>query len=225
VAASAFGVRATIVMPRTTPLAKVEATRSYGGDVVLFGDSYDDARREAMRIAEERRLLTIPAYDDALIVAGQGTVGVEIAEDMPDVDIVLVPVGGGGLAAGVAVAVTAAAAHARVIGVQVEAAPGVRVSRDAGSATSIAPGPTIAEGIAVGGPGDVTFPLLQRYLDDVVLVDEDDVAQAMVLLMERSKMVVEGAGAVGVAALMSGKVSRPGSASRWCFRAATSTST
>lgn len=206
VAATAFGVRATIVMPRTTPLAKIEATRSYGGEVVLLGDSYDDAQREAESMARERGLLTIPAYNDEFIVAGQGTTGVEIVEDMPDVDVVLVPVGGGGLAAGIGVAVKALAPAARVIGVQVDAAPGVRVSLDAGRPTAVAPAPTIAEGIAVGGPGDVTFPLLQRYLDDLVLVDEDDVAQAMVLLMERSKMVVEGAGAVGVAALMANKV-------------------
>ncbi|HEY8173278.1 MAG TPA: threonine ammonia-lyase, partial [Dehalococcoidia bacterium] len=210
VVARALGVRATIVMPRTTPLAKVEATRGYGADVVLEGDSYDAARAKATQIAQERKLVTIPAYDDPLVVAGQGTVGIEIAEEFPDVDIVLVPVGGGGLAAGIGVAVRALAQHARVIGVQVEAAQGVRRSIDAGTIVNVPAAPTIAEGIAVDGPGEVTFPLLQRYLDDVVVVGEDDIAQAMVLLLERSKLVVEGAGAVGVAALLAGKVQASG---------------
>jgi threonine dehydratase len=148
----------------------------------------------------------IPAFDDPLVVAGQGTVGLEIAEDLPDVDVVIVPVGGGGLAAGVGVAIRALVPRARVIGVQAEAAPGVQRSFAAGRRESVAPRPTIADGIGVGGPGEVTFPLLQRCLDDVVLVDEDEIAQAMVLLLERSKLVAEGAGAVGVAALISRKV-------------------
>ncbi len=206
VAAAARGTRATIVMPLTTPLAKVEATRAYGAEVILHGDSYEAARVHAERIASERALVIIPAFDDPLIVAGQGTVGIEIAEDMPDVDIVVVPVGGGGLAAGLGVAMRALAPRARVIGVQVEAAPGVKRSLEAGKRMAVAPSPTIAEGVAVAGPGDVTFPLLQSCLDGVVVVDEDEVAHAMVLLLERSKLVVEGAGAVGVAALVARKV-------------------
>ncbi|MBF6600671.1 MAG: threonine ammonia-lyase [Dehalococcoidia bacterium] len=206
VAARAYGVAATIVMPRTTPLAKVEATRAYGADVVLDGDSYDAARELAQRLADERGLVPIPAYDDPLIVAGQGTVGLEIVDDLPEVETALVPLGGGGLAGGIAVAVKARRPRARVVGVQVAAATGVVRALAAGRPTSIACGPTIADGIAVGGPGPVTFPLLQRYLDDVLVVDEDAVAQAMVLLLERAKLVVEGAGAVGVAALLAGKL-------------------
>jgi threonine dehydratase len=206
IAAATHGTRATIVMPRTTPLAKVEATRAYGGDIVLHGESYEEARAEAERIAHQRGLVTIPAFDDPLIVAGQGTVGLEIAEDMPDVEVVIVPVGGGGLAAGIGVAMRALTPRARVIGVQVEAAPGVQRSLKAGQRLAVQPRPTIAEGIAVAGPGDVTFPLLQSCIDEVVIVDEDEVAQAMVLLLERSKLVVEGAGAVGVAALASRKI-------------------
>jgi threonine dehydratase len=205
-AAKSHGVRATIVMPRTTPLAKVQATRDYGAEIVLYGDAYDDAKAEAGRLAIERDLCVISAFDDPLIVAGQGTVGVEIVEDMPDVDVVLVPVGGGGLAAGIGVAIGALATRAKVIGVQAEAVPGVKRSLDAGHIVTVSPRPTIAEGVAVGGPGDVTFPLLQRHLDAVVMVDEDDVAQAMVLLIERAKLVVEGAGAVGVAALIGNKI-------------------
>ncbi|MDE3096065.1 MAG: threonine ammonia-lyase [Chloroflexota bacterium] len=206
VAARAHGVRATIVMPRTAPLAKVEATRDYGAEVLLHGDSFEAARDQAQRLARERGLVAIPAFDDPLVVAGQGTLGLEIVEDLPGVEVVLVPVGGGGLAGGIGVALRALRPHARVIGVQVEAARGVQRSLAEGRTVSLACGPTIAEGIAVGGPGEVTFPLLQRCLDGVVVVDEDAVAQAMVLLLERSKLVVEGAGAVGVAALMAGKV-------------------
>ncbi|MHB8514727.1 MAG: threonine ammonia-lyase [Dehalococcoidia bacterium] len=206
VAARAHGVRATIVMPRTTPLAKVGATRDYGAEVLLHGDSFEAAGAEARRLAAERGLTAISAFDDPLIVAGQGTIGLEIAEDMPDVEVVLVPVGGGGLAGGIGVAMRALRPTARIIGVQVEAARGVERSLATGGAVAVACGPTIAEGIAVGGPGEVTFPLLQRCLDGVVVVDEDEVAQAMVLLLERAKLVVEGAGAVGVAALLAKKL-------------------
>lgn len=206
VAAREHAVRATIVMPHTTPLAKVEATRGYGADVLLHGDSYEDARHECERRAGEHGAMIIPAFDDPLIIAGQGTVGIEIAEELAGVSLVVVPVGGGGLAAGVAIAVKALVPAARVIGVQVEAAPGAARSRAAGRVLDIAPEPTIAEGIAVAGPSALTHELLQRYVDDIVLVDEDDVAEAMVLLLERSKLVVEGAGAASVAALMSARV-------------------
>jgi threonine dehydratase len=206
VAARAYAASATIVMPLTTPLAKVQATRDYGANVILHGDSYDGACAHACELAGERGLALIPAYDDPLIIAGQGTVAVEIFEDARDVDVLLVPVGGGGLAGGVGLAARAYWPHAAVIGVQVEAAPGVKRSLERGAPVSSPPRPTIAEGVAVSGPGDVTFPLLQRVLDDVIIVGEDDVAQAMVLLLERSKLVVEGAGALGVAALMAGKI-------------------
>ncbi|HET6614688.1 MAG TPA: threonine ammonia-lyase, partial [Dehalococcoidia bacterium] len=206
IAARAYGAKATIVMPVTTPLAKVEATRDYGAEVILDGESYDAAFARARAIADERGAQLIHAYDDPLIVAGQGTVAVEIYEDARDVDVLLVPVGGGGLAAGIGIAARAYWPHAAIIGVQVEAAQGVRRSLDGGSIATQPPRPTIAEGVAVSGPGEVTFPILQRVLDDVVIVDEDDIAQAMVLLMERSKLVVEGAGALGAAAILSNKI-------------------
>jgi len=206
VAARGHGVRATIVMPVATPLAKVEATRGYGAEIVLHGEGYEDARAEAARLAAARGLIEIAAFDDPLIVAGQGTVALEIIEDLPDVDAVIVPVGGGGLISGIGVAMRALAPRARVIGVQVEAATGAKASLAAGHAMLVRPAPTIAEGVAVGGPGAVTFPLMQRVVDEMVVVGEDEVAQAMVLLLERSKLVVEGAGAVGVAALMGGHV-------------------
>jgi len=206
VAARAHGIPATIVMPRAAAIAKVEATRDYGAEVVLHGDSYEQAYAEATRLAAERKLTIIPPYDDHQIIAGQGTVAVEIASELRDAGVILVPVGGGGLAAGVGVAIKAYMPQARVIGVQVEAAPGLRASLDAGARTAVTTQPTIADGVAVAAPGEITFPILQRVLDDVVIVGEDDVAQAMVLLLERSKLVVEGAGALGAAALMTGKV-------------------
>jgi threonine dehydratase len=206
VAATALGVAAAVVMPRNTPLAKVEATRGYGAEVIRHGESYEDAHREAERIAAERGLLLIPAFDDPHIIAGQGTTGLEIIEDLPEVGCVIVPVGGGGLAAGIGIAVKDSRPGVRVIGVQAETAPAVYRSYKAGKRVNVPPAPTIAEGIAVGAPGKLTLPLLRRYLDDMVLVDEDDIAQAMVLLMERSKLVVEGAGAAGVAALLSHKI-------------------
>jgi threonine dehydratase len=210
VAATACGVRATIVMPYTTPLAKIQATRDYGGDVVLHGEHYEEARAEAARRAGEQGSLPISAFDDPLIVAGQGTVGLEIIEDFAGVEAVIVPLGGGGLIGGIGLAIKSLAPRTRMIGVQVAAATGAQASLDAGRPVIVTPGPTIAEGVAVGGPGDVTFPLLQHYVDEVAVVTDDEVAQAMALLIERSKLVVEGAGAVGVAALMSGKMDLAG---------------
>jgi threonine dehydratase len=205
-AARTLGTRATIVMPVATPLAKIEATRDYGAEVVLHGNGYDEASVEADRVAAERGLVPIPAFDDPAIIAGQGTLGLELAEELDKVDVVLVPTGGGGLIAGVAIAVKALASNARVIGVQTESAPGVRQSVEERRPVHVAPAPTIAEAIAVSGPGEVTWPLIQRYVDDIVLVSEDELAQAMVLLIERSKLVVEGGGAAGVAALIGRKL-------------------
>jgi threonine dehydratase len=206
VAAAAQGVRSTVVMPVATPLAKVEATRAYGADVVLYGESYEEAHDEADRLAAERGLVIIPGFDDPLIVAGQGTIALEVIDDLPEVDVIVVPVGGGGLAAGIAVGAKELAPRARVVGVQVDAAPGAKRSIEAGRRVVVHPQPTIAEGIAVGGPGELTFPLLQRWLDDIVIVNDDEIAQAMVLLIERSKLVVEGAGAAGVAALIAKRI-------------------
>lgn len=206
VAAKALNRPCTIVMPEWATIAKVAATRSYGADIILHGHDYSEAQAEAERLAGERGLTLIPAYDHPLIVAGQGTVGLEILEDMPEVEVVVVPVGGGGLAAGVALAVKSRRPLAHIIGVQAEAAPGAIASLRAGRLQPVTPAATIADGIAVPAPGEVTFPLLQRYLDDIIAVAEETISQAMTLLLERSKLVVEGAGAVGVAALLAGKI-------------------
>jgi threonine dehydratase len=210
VAAHAAGISAMVVMPRTASLAKVEATRGYGAEVVQEGDSYAEAAEAMRALAEAGGRTIIPAFDDLRVVAGQGTVGLELVQDLPDVDLVLVPVGGGGLAAGVAVAVDALAPRAAVIGVQASAAPAARNSFLSGAPCAVEAATTIADGIAVARPGDETMPLLRRHLDDLVAVDEEAISRAMVALLERSKLVVEGAGAVGLAALQSGGVAAAG---------------
>lgn len=206
VAAQAAGIPALVVMPETAPFAKVEATRGYGADVVQIGMNYQEAAAAMERLAAERGITVVPAFDDERIVAGQGTLGLELAEQLPDLDLVLVPVGGGGLAAGLAVAIKSLRAGARIVGVQAAAAPAAARSWRRGAAETVGSAPTIADGIAVSRPGAITLPLLERYLDEIVVVGEEAISEAIVGLMEYSKLVVEGAGAVGIAALLRGRV-------------------
>ena len=194
-AARRLGTQAQIFMPAEAPLAKIAAVRGYGGEVRLVEGSYDEAAEAAAAAVESESKTFIPAFDDADVIAGQGTVGLEIARQKPDTTLVVVPVGGGGLASGIAIAVKAKLPGVRVVGVQAE-----------GRARG-----TICDGIAVKRPGRITLPLLEHHLDEIVTVNDDQAAEAMVLLLERSKLVVEGAGAVGVAALMQGKVAPPAS--------------
>ncbi len=205
-AARGAGARATLLMPADAPLAKVAAVREYGGEVRLVEGSFDEAGEEAARVAEEEGRTLIHAFDHPRVVAGQGTVGLEIGRQDPDVRQVVVPLGGGGLASGIAIALTG---RARVVGVQAEACAPYPASIQAHRPVGARSANTICDGIAVKRPGNLTLPLVERYLDDVVTVSDDEVAEAMVLLLERSKLVVEGAGAVGVAALMHGKVPPP----------------
>ena len=208
-AARDAGARAVLVMPAQAPLAKVAAVRQYGGAVRFVDGGFDEAHVEAGRLAEEEGLVTVHAFDAAAVVAGQGTVGLEIAERAPDVGLVVVPLGGGGLASGIGLAVARRLPRARVVGVQAaDCAPyidSLAAHRPIGARSAN----TICDGIAVKRPGDFTLPLVERYVDEVVTVTDDEVAQAMVLLLERSKLVVEGAGAVAVAALMHGHVKAP----------------
>lgn len=204
-AAARLGMPCTIVMPKEASIAKVQATRAYGAEVVLEGEDFAQCVERARGLAAERGLTFIPAFDDPDVIAGQGTLGLELLDDMPEVTTVVVPVGGGGLAAGVAMAVKERRPQVRVVGVQVEQARGAWESWRTGERASIRPGPTVADGIAVRAPGEYTLPLLRRYLDDFVLVDERSVAAAILFLLESGKLVVEGAGAVGVAALLSGR--------------------
>ncbi|HET8673780.1 MAG TPA: threonine ammonia-lyase [Thermoleophilaceae bacterium] len=208
-AARELGIAATAVMPDGAPLAKIAAVKQYGGRVVLNEGSYDEARMAADELARRDGMTLVHAFDDPQVVVGQGTVGIEIAEDAPDVRLVVVPLGGGGLATGTAMAVKSLIPDARVVGVQAEACAPYPASLAAHRAIGARSANTICDGIAVKQPGELTLPLVERWIDEVVTVSDDEAAQAMVLLLERSKVVVEGAGAVGVAALMQGKVEAP----------------
>jgi threonine dehydratase len=210
-AARRAGARSMLVMPEQAPLAKVAAVRQYGGEVRLHGGNYDDAHAEAARLVDAEGLTAVHAFDQAEVVAGQGTVGLEIARQAPGVKLVVVPLGGGGLASGIGLAVAEWLPGARVVGVQAEACAPYIDSLAAHRPIGARSANTICDGIAVKRPGDFTLPLVERYVDEVVTVSDDQVAQAMVLLLERSKLVVEGAGAVAVAALMHGRVRAPGS--------------
>ncbi|MBP3656159.1 MAG: threonine ammonia-lyase [Clostridia bacterium] len=209
-AARAFGVPATIVMPATAPISKVMATRELGAQVVLHGSVYDDAYAEAMRLQEETGATFIHPFDDPMVIAGQGTIGLEIMDDLPDVSAIVVPIGGGGLISGVAAAVKMLHPHVRVIGVQASGAAGMKASLEAGEVVSLPTAKTIADGIAVKRPGELTFALCREYVDEVVTVDDDEIAQAILFLMERGKMVAEGAGAAPVAAILNGKIGAEG---------------
>ncbi|MCE7929680.1 MAG: threonine ammonia-lyase [Chloroflexi bacterium CFX7] len=203
-AGSGAGIAVTVVMPATAPLAKANAARGYGAKVVLAGASLEDARAEAMAIAGREGRTYVPPFDDDRVIAGQGTVALEILEDLPAVTEVLVPAGGGGLLAGVATAIKQSRPGIRVIGVQAAAMDGICRSFAAGTPRTVPSNRTIADGVAVAGPSPRTFALIQSHVDEMVSCTEDAIAHAIVLLIERSKMVVEGAGALGVAAIQSG---------------------
>jgi len=200
-AASRIGVDATIVMPEHAPISKVKATDSYGGEVVLHGADYDAAAERAHEIERETGATYVHAFDDPAVMAGQGTLGLEIVEQRPDVDTVVVPIGGGGLIAGVATAVTAET-DARVVGVQAEGASSVAESLRKGEVVERASVDTIADGIATRRVGDLTFEVIERRVDEVVSVTDAEIANAVTALLERSKTLVEGAGAVSLAAVL-----------------------
>ncbi|MFN0148242.1 MAG: pyridoxal-phosphate dependent enzyme [Dehalococcoidia bacterium] len=191
-------------MPVFAPLAKVTAAEGYGARVILKGNSLEEARAEAMAIAAAEGSVHVPPFDDDRIIAGQGTLGLELLDQEPDLAEVLIPAGGGGLLGGVALALKESNPRIRVIGVQSAAMDGIVRSRLAGRPAAAPPLRTIADGVAVAGPSERTFALVQRYVDDVVSVPDDAVARAIVLLIEKSKFIVEGAGALAVAALQSG---------------------
>jgi threonine dehydratase len=204
--ASRLGIPSTIVMPEPTPLVKVTNTRRHGGEVILHGQRFSEAIEESHRLREERDLVMIHAYDDPQIVAGQGTIALELLEQVPEIDVVVVPIGGGGIISGIALGLKSLKPGVRVIGVEVEAAPSARLSRDAGRIIEVETSHTLADGIAVKRLGEVTFPLVERYVDDIVVVGEEAIARAILLLLEREKSVVEGAGSAPLAALISGKI-------------------
>lgn len=210
IAAHAAGIKSVIVMPEMAPLSKIMAARSYGAEVVLSGSTYDDASRLSLQLQAELGATYVHPFDDPRVIAGQGTIGIEILEDLPDVDAVLVPVGGGGLIAGVATAIRHSRQDIKIIGVQAASAPACCESFRSGRLHSMPVVATIADGIAVKRPGDLPFSIIKESVDDVVTVGDEEISQAIVFLLERTKLLVEGAGAVGVAALMAKRVSLPG---------------
>ena len=209
-AATAMGVKATIVMPKTTPIAKIVATEGYGAKVELYGDYYDDSYRRAREIEKEEGAVFIHPFDDEDVIAGQGTIGIEMLEDVPDLDMVIVPAGGGGLVAGVACAVKSINPNCRVIGVQSEGAPAIALSFKEKKHISLDYIYTIADGIAVKNPGSVTLDVINEYVDDVMTVSDGDIASAIIHLIERTKMIVEPAGATTLALILSGKLNIKG---------------
>ncbi len=201
------GIRATIVMPETTPLVKVTATRRFGAEVVLHGANYDEAFAEAMRRRDAENLTFIHPFDDAAVIAGQGTIGLELLEQVPDLEAVVVPIGGGGLIGGIACAVKSLHPAVRVVGVQTARLPSMQAALRAEAPVTLEAATTIADGIAVRRAGAVTLPLVERYVDEIVTVEEDEIASAILLLLEREKMLAEGAGAVALAALLQKRTS------------------
>jgi threonine dehydratase len=209
-AALQLGIQATILMPEATPITKVEATRASGAKVILQGETFDDAMRVARSLAAEGGLTMIHPFDDPAVIAGQGTIGLELLQQLPDLGAVVVPVGGGGLISGIAIALKSLRPTLRVIGVEADQAASAVLSRQAGHVVELGAIKTIADGIAVKRVGDLTFALMQEYVDDLVTVNDEDIAAAILIYMERIRVVVEGAGAASLAALVSHKVNLDG---------------
>jgi len=205
--ATKLGMKSVICMPAGAPISKIEATRNYGAEVVLVPGVYDDAAAEAKRLCEEKGYTFAHPFNDPYVMAGQGTIGLEILEQLPEVEQIIVPIGGGGLIAGIACAVKHLKPSCKVIGVQAEGAASMWVSRNRGEITELSSVSTIADGIAVKIPGDLTFELCEKYVDEIVTVRDSEIAAAIMTLMEDQKIVSEGAGATTVAAILFGKVS------------------
>ncbi len=205
-AARMMETKATIVMPEIAPLAKIMATRGYGAEVVLNGTVYDDAFHKAQELERETEQTFIHAFNDEQVIAGQGTIGLEILQDLEDVSAIVVPIGGGGLIAGVALAVKELAPHVKIYGVQAQGAPAMYMSKHAHMLKGTPDATTIADGIAVKVPGNLTFPLVERYVDDIVVVDDEAIASTILMMLERAKLMVEGAGAIALAAILNHKI-------------------
>jgi threonine dehydratase len=204
--AGRHGIHAVICMPLPTPLIKVSATRGYGADVVLQGANYDEAFEEALRRSQSDGLTLVHAFDDDAVIAGQGSLGLEVLSQLPDVEAVVVPIGGGGLIGGIGCAIKESNSKVQVFGVQPSRLPSMKVAVAEGKPVTISPAATVADGIAVRRAGDRTLPLVQKYVDDIVTVDEEEIANAILLLLEREKTLAEGAGAAALASLLNHKL-------------------
>lgn len=199
--ASKLGIKATIVMPKTTPLIKVQATKNYGVDVVLAGDVYDEAYEEAKRLERENEYTFVHPFNDVSVMAGQGTIALEIIEELKDVDAILVPIGGGGLISGISVAAKSINPNIKVIGVQAEGANAMKLSFDSGKLTYSSSVDTIADGAAVKQPGDISFEIIKKYVDEIVTVSDHELMEAVFILLEKHKLVAEATGVMSLAAL------------------------
>lgn len=205
-AAKEAGIKSTIIMPEGAPLAKMEATRGYGAQVILHGNSFDDALRYAQDLRQETGAVFIHAFDDPMIIAGQGTIGLEIVEQCPQVEAIVCPIGGGGLIGGIAAAVKSMKPSVKIYGVEAEACPSMRESLRGKKPLQVGSSGTLADGIAVKRPGNMTYELVERYVDDVFVVSDIEISRTMLFLLERNKLLVEGSGAVSVAAMMYAKI-------------------
>lgn len=204
------GIRSIICMPFHAPLSKVQATKNYGAEVELVKDSFDDAAAYAAKLSKEEGLTFVAPFDDEKVIAGQGTIGLEILEKLPNTDIIVVPIGGGGLISGIAVAAKSINPNIKIIGVQTKISPSMYESIKEGKILTVKGGSTIADGIAVKTPGKLTFDLVKKYVDDIVLVTEGEISSAILTLLEKNKIITEGAAASTVAALMYKKFSHKG---------------
>jgi len=204
------GISAQICMPLTTPLIKVSATRAYGAEVILHGANYDEACEEAIRRGEKQHLTFIHPFDDDAVIAGQGTLGLEMLQQHPEIDAVVVPIGGGGLIGGIACAIKETNPKVQIIGVQTSRLPSMKAAVTEGKPVTIPAAATIADGIAVRRAGERTLPLVKKYVDQIVTVDEEEIANAILLLLEREKTMAEGAGAAAIAAMVNRKIQMSG---------------
>ncbi len=209
-AAQKNGIKSVICLPDGAPISKVEATKSYGAEVCLVEGVYDDAYQKALQLRDEKGYTFIHPFNDEQVIAGQGTIGLELVEQLPDLDAVLVPIGGGGLISGIAYTIKTLNPHVKVYGVQAKGAPSMKNAIEKGQVESLSAVSTIADGIAVKQPGDLTYELCSKYVDEIVTVSDDEISAAILALMEGPKLVTEGAGAVAVAAVMFGKVDLKG---------------
>ncbi len=204
-AAAKCGIQSLICLPDTAPISKIEATKAYGAQVCLVEGCYDDAYKKALQLKEEKGYTFVHPFDDENVIAGQGTIGLEIVQDLDDLDAVIVPIGGGGLISGIAYAIKSIRPNVKVYGVQAAGAPSMYNAVKSGQIEALSSVSTIADGIAVKRPGDITFEMVSKYVDDIAVVTEDEISSAILALVEKQKMIAEGAGAVSVAAAMFNK--------------------
>ena len=205
-AATAFGVKATIAMPVTAPQAKVQATKGYGAEVVQAGQVYDECYAKALEVQKETGATFLHPFNDVDVIAGQGTIALEILEDLPNADVIVVPIGGGGLISGIATAAKAIKPSIRIVGVEPEIIPSAKVSRENGKVTTLPAAGSLADGISVATVGQECFKYIEKYVDEIVTVSEDEIAHGMFSMMERNKLIAEGSGAVPLAALLAKKI-------------------